>query len=163
MIKSIALSMLTVMALCGSNAAARDSKKAKSKKIQDSILGLGVVLGEPTGISLKKWVGDIIAINGAAAWSFGRKDAFQIHADFLFHKFGLFEVGEGKLPLYYGIGTRVKFETDSKVGARIPVGVNYIFENEPLDIFLEIVPILDLAPSTKFDLNGAIGIRFFFW
>jgi hypothetical protein len=35
-------------------------------------------------------------------------------------------------------------------------------DGTPLDIFLEIVPILDLAPKVGFDFNGAIGIRYYF-
>jgi len=49
-----------------------------------------------------------------------------------------------------------------KVGVRIPVGINYIFAKAPLDIFLEIVPMLELVPRTEFNLNGGIGIRYFF-
>ncbi|MBP2681688.1 MAG: hypothetical protein H6Q78_1551, partial [Candidatus Krumholzibacteriota bacterium] len=45
---------------------------------------------------------------------------------------------------------------------RVPVGLTYIFDGAPLDIFFEIVPILDLIPDTEFDANAAIGIRFYF-
>ena len=31
-----------------------------------------------------------------------------------------------------------------------------------LDVFFELVPLLDLVPSTNFELNGAIGIRYLF-
>jgi hypothetical protein len=31
-----------------------------------------------------------------------------------------------------------------------------------VDIFLEVVPILDLAPKTDFKINAAIGARYFF-
>jgi hypothetical protein len=167
MIKSISFVMLTVMMLYGSNVAAQDSKiqdsKTPNSTIQDRKLGLGFILGEPTGLSLKKWIGDTVAIDGSASWSFGRKSALQLHADYLLHIFNLIKVGKGKLPLYYGLGVRVKFEDDSKAGIRFPLGINYIFENEPLDIFFEVAPIINLAPSTEFDLNGAIGIRYFFW
>ena len=40
--------------------------------------------------------------------------------------------------------------------------LNYIFETSPFDVFLEVVPVLDLAPDTEFDFNAAIGARFFF-
>ena len=46
--------------------------------------GLGVILGEPTGLSFKAWTGGSTAIAGAAAWSFGNTDAFQLHVDYLF-------------------------------------------------------------------------------
>jgi len=48
------------------------------------------------------------------------------------------------------------------VGLRIPVGLEYIFSGERVDIFLEIVPLLDLVPDTDFSLNGGIGVRYFF-
>jgi hypothetical protein len=37
-----------------------------------------------------------------------------------------------------------------------------MFADAPVDIFLELVPILDLAPETDFDLGGGIGARFWF-
>jgi len=38
---------------------------------QDRGFGLGIIVGEPTGLSFKKWSGDTTAIGGAIAWSFG--------------------------------------------------------------------------------------------
>lgn len=121
-------------------------------------LGLGIILGEPTGISVKYWLGSANAISGAAAWSFSDEEALHIHADYLFHNFGLIQQN---LPLYYGIGAKVKFADDVNVGIRIPVGIAYIFE-APLDTFLEIVPLLELVPDTEFGLNAAIGVRYYF-
>jgi hypothetical protein len=37
-----------------------------------------------------------------------------------------------------------------------------MFSNAPVDIFVELVPILNLAPSTDFDFNGGIGARYWF-
>jgi hypothetical protein len=48
------------------------------------------------------------------------------------------------------------------MGVRFPFGLNYIFEKQPLEVFYEIAPILDLVPSTKFGLNSAVGVRYFF-
>jgi len=129
---------------------------------QDKGFGLGIILGEPTGISGKLWTGYNTAIDGAVAWSFEKKSSMHLHGDLLFHNFHLTKVHKGKFLTYYGIGGRVKFEDDSKVGVRVPLGINYLFAKTPLDVFLEIVPILDLAPSTDFSLNAAIGIRYFF-
>lgn len=129
---------------------------------QNQHFGLGIIIGEPTGLSGKLWTGNHTAIDGALAWSFGKKDALHIHGDLLVHNFKLIKVSEGKLPVYYGIGGRIKLEHESKIGIRIPIGLNYQFQNAPLDLFLEIVPILELIPATDFNMNGAIGIRFFF-
>ncbi|MCZ6677663.1 MAG: hypothetical protein O7E52_10465 [Candidatus Poribacteria bacterium] len=136
---------------------------------QDSGLGLGVFFGEQTGLSLKQWNGSLRAIVGGVAWSFGDRDKLHLHADYLLHNFNVFQIETGILPLYYGLGARVKLEEgkgttdgDNRVGVRLPVGINYIFENAPIDIFLEIVPVFDLIPNTDFEVKGSIGIRYFF-
>jgi hypothetical protein len=126
---------------------------------QNAGFGLGVILGEPTGLSCKLWTGRSTAIDGAAAWSFGEEDALHIHADYLFHNFSLIK---GNIPIYFGIGGRAKFEKKSKVGVRIPLGIDFILSEAPLDIFFELVPLLDLVPATDFDVNGGIGVRYFF-
>ena len=129
---------------------------------QEKNLGLGVIAGEPTGISGKLWTEKHTALDAAAAWSFGKEGKLHLHGDYLFFNFNLFNVGNGQLPLYYGIGGKLKIGGDSNVGLRIPLGLNYIFANAPLDVFFEIVPVLDLLPGTEFDLNGGVGIRYFF-
>ncbi|MBI1923007.1 hypothetical protein HYR99_02030 [Candidatus Poribacteria bacterium] len=136
---------------------------------QGSGLGLGIIIGEPTGLSFKSWTGPTTAVAGGIAWSFGDRDALHLHIDYLLHNFSLFPVGTGKLPLYYGIGGRVKLvanegksKADNQIGVRIPVGISYIFSGASIDIFFELVPVFDLAPSTGFGLDEGIGIRYFF-
>ena len=129
--------------------------------------GLGVIVGEPTGLSFKAWTGGSTALAGAAAWSFGGRDAFQLHVDYLFHNFRLMRVSKGRLPFYYGIGARVRFhegggDDDTVLGIRFPLGLEYLFASPSLGIFAEIVPILDLTPATDFDMNAAIGFRIYF-
>lgn len=129
---------------------------------QEKGFGLGIILGEPTGISFKNWLGSKTAIDGGIAWSFSKDESLHIHLDYLIHNFNIFEVKNNNLALYYGIGGRVKAEEESRVGVRIPVGINYLFRDIPLDVFFELVPVLDLMPSTDFDLTGGVGIRYFF-
>ena len=124
--------------------------------------GLGVILGEPTGISFKTWLNKDRAIDAAAAWSFGGEDAFHLHGDYLFHNRTLLNFDKNVIPLYYGIGGRLRFQGQSKFGVRFPLGVTFFIREAPIDIFLELVPILNLAPSTEFDFNGAIGARYYF-
>jgi hypothetical protein len=123
--------------------------------------GLGVIVGEPTGLSFKKWMTKTAAVDAAAAWSFV-DGSFHVHADYLLHSFDLFKVERGKLLLYYGLGGRISTKAELRVGARVPVGLSYSVENSPLDIFFEIGPILDLAPATEFRLTAGLGIRYFF-
>ncbi|MFQ5640590.1 MAG: hypothetical protein ACE5IR_21625 [bacterium] len=126
--------------------------------------GLGIILGEPTGISAKQWLSPSRAFDFALAWSLEGSDSFIIHADYLKHTFRLIKVEKGRLPFYYGIGGRIKFDDhdDTAVGVRIPIGLTYLFAHVTLDLFVEIVPILQIYPDTDFRLNGALGLRYFF-
>lgn len=129
---------------------------------QNKGLGLGIIVGEPTGVTFKYWTGSNSAFDGALAWSFIDGGAFHIHADYLLHSFNLIPVQEGKLPFYYGIGGRIKLLDKARIGVRVPLGLDYIFSSAPVDIFFELVPILDLAPKTDFKINAAIGGRYYF-
>jgi len=135
---------------------------------EPSGLGFGIIVGEPTGLSAKAWLSGNAAVDAAAGWS-TRHEYVHLHADFLLHDFGLFEVDPGDLPLYYGIGGRLVLagsDNDDKdemtVGLRVPVGVSYLFDTAPFDLFLEVVPLLNLLPETEFDMNGAVGVRYYF-
>ena len=123
--------------------------------------GLGIILGEPTGLSAKLWASSANAFDFGAAWSFKGSGHMLLQADYVWHS-GLSKTSSGKFALYYGIGGRIIFSNDPTVGARIPIGLDYIFSSTPIDIFAEVVPILDLIPSTDFEVNGGIGIRFWF-
>jgi len=156
--KSIVIFSAVFIIICGSAFAEGGS------------FGLGVIVGEPTGLSAKTWTGNSKALDFGIAWSLD-SETFHFHMDYLLHNFPLIQVEQGRLPLYYGIGGRVKLadnnndnngNDDDFVGIRIPVGLEYLFAGAPMDIFLEIVPILDLVPETDFDFNAALGVRYFF-
>jgi hypothetical protein len=124
--------------------------------------GLGLILGEPTGISAKLWLADMHAVDAAFAWSFQDEGSFYIHANYLFHLTGLISVNTGQLPVYFGVGGKVNLRDDPQVSVRIPFGLNYLFDTVPLDAFLEVAPGIGLFPSTKFDIGAGIGIRYYF-
>lgn len=124
--------------------------------------GAGIMLGEPSGISLKKWNNQQSAFDIGIAWSFsGNNDALLLQGDYLIHNW-FDDIDEGRLAWYYGIGGRVVFANDAVLGARIPVGLNYLISDQPIGLFAEVAPILDLVPDTEFDGSGAIGIRYYF-
>jgi len=98
-------------------------------------------------------------------WAFEDHDSFHLHGDYLWHAFDLVPVNYGKLPLYFGVGGRVKVpdEGESRVGVRLPVGVSFLFQNAPVEVFAEIAPVVDVAPATQLRFNGGVGIRYYFW
>jgi hypothetical protein len=124
--------------------------------------GMGIVLGEPTGLSAKLWTSGDNAFDFAAAWSFKGDGNLLLQADYVWHFFNLIPVSSGKLPLYIGIGGRVVLANDPQFGIRIPIGLDYLFATAPIDVFIELVPILDLAPETDFGVGGGIGVRYWF-
>jgi hypothetical protein len=142
-----------------------------SAKSQQKGFGLGIMFGEPTGISFKGWLSERSAIDGGLGWSFAHNGSVHIHADYLYHFYDVFNTP--RLPLYLGVGGRIKLQNtnnnghndnsnDVRIGIRVPFGISYQFAEVPVDIFLEIAPILDLNPETDGSVNGAIGARFYF-
>lgn len=129
---------------------------------QDSGFGLGVIFGEPTGLSAKMWTSEKTAIDAAVAWSFVGSGWLHVHADFLIHNYELIDVNQGALPVYFGVGGFVSFSSDLGLGARVPFGLAYQFEGAPVDIFAEVVPGLSLLPEIRFYIGGGIGVRYFF-
>lgn len=129
---------------------------------QSGGIGIGFILGEPTGLNFKVWTGSNTALVAAAAWSFEGKAAFHFHLDYLHHRLKTIRIEHGFLPFYYGIGIRIKNDRKERLGIRIPLGLNYHFKKAPLDIFAEFVPIFDLLPGTDLHFNGGIGLRYFF-
>ena len=131
-------------------------------KAQDSGLGAGAIFGQPTGISLKLWTGSTTALDGGVAWSFVNGGFFQVHGDVLIHALDFVQVTDGHLAGYFGIGARLRMSADLHMGIRVPFGLDYMFSEAPVDIFLEVAPGLDLLPATTFWMDGGIGVRYFF-
>ncbi|MFW6347499.1 MAG: hypothetical protein ACOC2C_02665 [Cyclonatronaceae bacterium] len=130
----------------------------------DGNFGLGVIAGEPTGLSAKLWTGNQNAFAAGVAWSFSGDSQLHLHTDYLFHNFNLIRVEQGSMALHYGVGGRLQLQEDddSKLGVRFPVGLSYFLANNPLEIFVEVVPVLDLTPDTEFSGNGGLGVRYYF-
>jgi hypothetical protein len=129
--------------------------------------GAGITLGEPVGADVKYWLNDTMALDGAAGFSTHRHSSLYLHADVLWHKFDLFDISPapGKLPLYFGVGALVRFRDHGEkdvLGVRVPIGVSYMFDNVPIDVFVELGPALDVHPTFKGELTGGIGARFWF-
>ena len=137
---------------------------AATAAAETSTFGAGIIIGEPTGIGIKLHLNSGNALAFGVAWSLDEENELHVQGDYLYHNYDLIDVEEGEMPLYFGVGGRIKINehADDNVGIRFPVGLDYIFADYPFDIFLELVPILDLAPDTDFDLNGALGGRFWF-
>ena len=121
--------------------------------------GIGVIIGEPTGLSLKFNNFPILGI----AWSFD--DYIHVHCDFWLNNYAVSK----SVNWYFGIGGKMliykngKGNKDDKIGlgARLPIGLQgFVLKN--LEIFGEIVPGLMIVPSTDFDVDAGVGVRLHF-
>lgn len=136
-------------------------------------LGIGFVVGEPTGIAWKYRMNDYNAIDGAIGFS--PYDRYRFHVDYLWHS-GPFE--ERELLLHYGIGAAVGFgrteyivtegrrryffrNDDVGLGMRGVVGLTYKVRRSPIDLFVEAAPLLILSPGSGFGVDAGLGIRFY--
>ena len=126
--------------------------------------GIGVIAGEPTGITAKYNLDANLSVDSGLGWATSGDNEFHIYGTCIYHMYGLIKVPKGNLPLYFGGGFRFfkQAHKDNEFGIRIPVGVEYQFENLPIGAFVELAPVVNLTPDTDLDLEGGIGIRYFF-
>jgi len=147
-------------------AASFTTSPTASTSSESGRFGAGIIVGEPTGASLKYWLNDTMAVDGAFGWSFHDDSDFYLHSDVLWHNFDLIPVSQGRLPVYFGVGGLVRFRDnneDNQVGIRVPVGLSYMpDDNLPVDIFAEIGPAIDIAPDVQGEVTGGVGIRYWF-
>ena len=76
---------------------------------QTERLGLGIVLGEPVGISAKLKTGFHNAYDFAFASSARENRTMLLQADYLWHNFDPTNLESGSIPVYYGLGLRFNF------------------------------------------------------
>ena len=53
-------------------------------------------------------------------------------------------------------------ESNSLLGIRAPIGLTFLPQVIPFEVFAEIVPVMLLFPSTDITFDGAIGARYYF-
>jgi hypothetical protein len=142
---------------------------------QDRGFGLGLIVGEPTGISAKLWTSPVNAFDFGLGWSIGgdrigkKEESYDgttrihFHMDYLWHSFEAIHSSE-RFPLYYGVGGRINSGGgyDASVAIRGVFGIAWLPHNTPIDVFLELVPSLQLTSSTGFGIDAGLGARYFF-
>ena len=125
--------------------------------------GLGIVLGQPTGISLRMDQSPTTAFDAALAWRLGDREYLFAHADYLWIRRGIVIPRSLSADLYYGIGGILALpEDDVAVALRLPIGVSKKFADPNLEVFAELAVAFTVVPATDFDIVGGVGLRFWF-
>ena len=143
---------------------------------QNKKFGLGLALGEPTGITGKYWFNRKNTLQFAVGWGYYPHGGGAIFCDYLYNVFPL--VRAKKVPfnllLYMGLGGKIgvwdrhdRYDPDHtgvSIGLRIPFGVTMVFVRAPFEVFLELVPGLAFIHPEPFwfDFDGCLGGRFYF-
>lgn len=142
-----------------------------SSRMDKGTIGIGLILGEPTGISAKLYLKDDQAVQAAAGFAFVG-GGLHVHLDYVFHPLILQSKDSFVLPLYVGPGIRVIDYRNGRdtsfvaVGLRAVAGLLFDFKNVPLDAFVEIGGVLEYGfadgEGAGLALNAAAGVRYYF-
>ncbi len=125
-------------------------------------LGLGFVLGEPTGLSLKLWRTQgpsyvfVMGVEGA--------HHFHFHTDFVWH-FPLASDPSLNFLLFLGPSVEIeevgpKDDEDIALGPRFVIGPELLFSKVPLDLFFDFAVGFHVVPDFDEDLDFGVGLRF---
>jgi len=125
-------------------------------------LELGIILGEPTGVSFRQWHGKSLAMDFQLGWSM-KNENFDIHGAYLFHNKTRTRIENKPLIFYYGPGGRLKASGDEVIlGFKFPFGIYHKFRSIPFSLSGELAPGLNIGSEMEFDLLGGISFRFIF-
>jgi opacity protein-like surface antigen len=164
------------VALAASAASADRRHISRGKAFEaNKVFGAGIELGAPTGLTGKYFMDTSHAIDFGIGDidHYGDKNGLHLYGDYLWHPVSLASTEDFELPLYFGLGARIWDFDDNHdvggfaIGARVPVGVAFDFNNVPLDVFIQATFVLDLligyAPENIYPaLDVSIGVRYWF-
>lgn len=122
--------------------------------------GLGLVAGEPSGLTVAWAASEQRAFQSHLSWSVVN-DRMRVSADYL-QTVAVLDTSGPRLPVYVGLGGVVSVGEPAWLGARIPLGVALIPRQVPIEPFLELAPTVYVFPDTDVDLEGALGARIYF-
>lgn len=131
--------------------------------------GFGVMLGDPSGLTLKYWQTQVNAyVFDIGTSYFGNP---RLNADYLWH-FDAFNSSFANL--YAGPGVALGFgksggfwnnnfrsNKNAALGVRGVFGVDILPRQTPLEVFVEVGVLVGLTPDFGSGLDGAIGIRYY--
>jgi hypothetical protein len=121
--------------------------------------GMGLLIGEPSGLNAQFFWGPRTAVDVTAAWSLS-DEWFMTIADFQVYDY----IGDAprEWRWYYGLGGYLALpeNDDGTLGVRIPLGIKYHFPHSYIDVWAEVAPALELVPETQAAFQGGLGLTF---
>src|SRR3954470_18294648 len=99
-----------------------DDDEGSGRAVDKGSIGVGIILGEPTGVTAKLYLKDDQAIQGAIGSAF-IGGGLQVHGDYVFHPYILQTRPSFVLPLYVGPGLRMIDYTNGRDDSSFAIGV----------------------------------------
>ncbi|PKL09952.1 MAG: hypothetical protein CVV51_01185 [Spirochaetae bacterium HGW-Spirochaetae-7] len=134
-------------------------------KPADGPMGLGIFLGQPTGVTFEIDLSATSWVDFKAAWSLGGKNgsALLLQGNYEYAFPALFAIEEATFTPFFGVGAFIGVSTgDVALGVRVPGGISYRFRNFPLELFIEAGLDVYLFPAFALDGSGGLGARYRF-
>ena len=143
------------------------SSQASPLNLRSGQVGLGVMAGSPSGLTLKYWYNHEnaldIAIGNFGYYTGAYYPGFNMHVDYLWHRYGVFgspmDAAYSQMPIYVGFGGLIS--NPGVAGARAVFGLTWLFVN-PFDVFFELAPTLVVTPALGSGIDAGLGGRFYF-
>lgn len=137
---------------------------------QPGPVGLGVIIGSPTGISANFKTGIKNSIDAALAFDLDGDDRLHLHGTYLWHRPKAIPLEKERIGWYYGLGAKLRThedrgrddDDDIRFGPRGSLGLHYPFHSNRFDLFAEIALVMNVIPETDLDLDAGIGGRIYF-
>ncbi|MGO9481050.1 MAG: hypothetical protein ACLP05_04610 [Candidatus Kryptoniota bacterium] len=124
-------------------------------------LGVGFMFGMPTGLAVKAWTTSTQAIQLGIGWRNSLTNTgTYITGEYLWHDMHFIK-SRTLFPIFYGLGGVIGVNTPTRYGARGILGIAFIPRHSHIDIFLQVAPVVYFSPA-EFDIDGGLGIRYFF-
>lgn len=140
-------------------------------------LGLGGVLGDPSGVTFKAFVHPRHALESTAGFGPFHRGAARLHLAYLFHSKPWAQDGDFALHGYVGVGLGVAFWHKRYFGFALPgefrraamfvrapvTGLAFHLVELPMDVFLEAAysPIVT-PPASFWNVDFGLGARYWF-
>jgi hypothetical protein len=135
---------------------------ATARADEGGAFGLGLIVGQPTGITGALELSDHTAIDAALGLGWVENRRFYLHVEFDYF-LPLVTGSSVALSGYLGIGGFFyDLKNDPGLGVRVPFGLSLDFAQAPIQIFLELPILVFLTPDADVDVRGALGFRYYF-
>jgi hypothetical protein len=137
---------------------------------QKSGSGFGLMIGDWSGVATKFWLGQSTALQFGFGAEVGLTNAndenegtrIRLLGDYLLVNHDAIESTE-EFPIHYGVGAYANLGggLEDEFGVRAVIGLSYIVQQAPLDLYLDLVPHVQIDPSIGFGIGATMGVRYY--